>query len=327
MYTETYTGINSFLIGASKLLVKEGIKREVRGNTCYELPEPVMFKLTNPLARDLTIPERKWFKVLPYAESLWIASGRNDMAYITHYLVRMVDFSDDGIYMRGGYGPRYRNYNGEREDYQIETINVRQQGAVDQLRYVIECFKVDIETRRAVISMGDPMKDDFDENGGLKQSKDIPCTRELHFMKQSGNNKLDLIVRMRSNDLIWGASAVNIFNYTFMQEYVSAILGLEVGNYYHIADNFHFYERHTELVKKLSELREWNDEPTIFSKKFHSLDEFDELITKLLKEEISMRTNMRDYMRIKFDDPFFEHWYDVLYEYNIEKKQWGHIIR
>ena len=264
MYTETYTGINSFLIGASKLLVKEGIKREARGNTCYELPEPVMFKLTNPLARDLTIPERNWFKVLPYAESLWIASGRNDMAYITHYLARMVDFSDDGIYMRGGYGPRYRNYNGEREDYQIEAINVRQQGAVDQLRYVIECFKVDIETRRAVINMGDPMKDDFDENGGLKKSKDIPCTRELHFMKQSGNNKLDLIVRMRSNDLIWGASAVNIFNYTFMQEYVSAILGLEVGNYYHIADNLHFYERHTELVKKLSELKEWNDEPAIF---------------------------------------------------------------
>lgn len=320
MYTETYTGINSFLIGASKLLVKEGIKREVRGNTCYELPEPVMFKLTNPLARDLTIPERKWLKVLPYAESLWIASGRNDMAYITHYLTRMIDFSDDDIYMRGGYGPRYRNYNGEREDYQIEAINVRQQGAVDQLRYVIECFKVDIETRRAVINMGDPMKDDFDENGGLKESKDIPCTRELHFMKQSGNNKLDLIVRMRSNDLIWGASAVNIFNYTFMQEYVSAILGLEVGNYYHIADNLHFYERHTELVRKLSELREWNDEPTIFSKKFHSLDEFDELITKLSKEEISMRTNIRDYMRTEFDDPFFEHWYDILYKYNIEKK-------
>ena len=320
MYTETYTGVNSFLIGASKLLVKEGIKREVRGNTCYELPEPVMFKLTNPLARDLTIPERKWFEVLPYAESLWIASGRNDMAYITHYLTRMIDFSDDGIYMRGGYGPRYRNYNGEREDYQIEAINVRQQGAVDQLRYVIECFKVDIETRRAVINMGDPMKDDFDENGGLKKSKDIPCTRELHFMKQSGSNKLDLIVRMRSNDLIWGASAVNIFNYTFMQEYVSAILGLEVGNYYHIADNLHFYERHTELVRKLSELREWNDEPTIFLKKFHSLDEFDELITKLSKEEISMRTNIRDYMRTEFDDPFFEHWYDILYKYNIEKK-------
>jgi len=278
-----------------------------------------MFKITNPYARELTIPERKWFKVLSYAESLWIASGRNDMAYITHYLAKMIDFSDDGIYMRGGYGPRYRDYNGERGDYRIETINVRQQGSVDQLKYVVECFKVDSETRRAVMSFSDPMKDDFDEKGELKKSKDIPCTRELHFMKQSGNNKLDLIVRMRSNDLIWGASAVNIFNYTFMQEYVAAILGLEVGNYYHIADNLHFYDRHIEIIKKMSELKEWDDEPEVYVKNFHSLGGFDNLITKLSNEETSMRTNMRDYKRIEFEDPFFEHWYDILYKYNLQK--------
>ena len=170
MYAETYAGINSFLIGASKLLVKEGVKRETRGNVCYELPEPAMFKITNPIAREVTIPERKWLKVLPYAESLWIASGRNDMVYITHYLARMMWFSDDGIYMRGGYGPRFRDYNGEREDYQIETINVRQQGSVDQLKFVIECFKADTETRRAVMNFGDPMKDNFDVNEELKDA-------------------------------------------------------------------------------------------------------------------------------------------------------------
>lgn len=192
MHSETYTGINSFLVGASKLLVEEGIRREVRGSICYELPEPFLFKITEPTAREVTIPERKWFKALPYAESLWIASGRNDLGFITHYLPRMADFSDDGVYMRGGYGPRYRDYDGSSQDYHIETINVRQKGSVDQLRYVIECFKKDPETRRAVISFGDPMKDDFDENGKLKESRDIPCTRELHFMKQSDTNKLDL---------------------------------------------------------------------------------------------------------------------------------------
>lgn len=316
MYSETYAGINSFLIGASKMLVEEGVKRETRGSICYELPEPAMFKIINPMAREVTIPERKWFKTLPYAESLWIASGRNDMAYITHYLAKMMGFSDDGVYMRGGYGPRYRDYNGEREDYRIGTINVRKQGSVDQLRYVVECFGVDRETRRAVMSFGDPMKDDFDEKGELKKSKDIPCTRELHFIKQSGNDKLDLIVRMRSNDLIWGASAVNIFNYTFMQEYVAAILGLEVGNYYHIVDNFHYYVWHDNMVKIISEYGEWPDKAMLFVKKFHSLDEFDDLISKLSAEEFLMRTNMRDYKRTKFEDPFCEHWYEVLYQYN-----------
>ena len=319
MHSETYTGINSFLIGASKLLVEEGVKRETRGSVCYELPEPAMFKITNPMAREVTIPERKWFKTLPYAESLWIASGRNDMAYILHYLPRMADFSDDGIYMRGGYGPRYRDYNGESDDYRIESINVRQSGSVDQLSYVVECFKADNETRRAVMSFGDPIKDDFDDNGGLKETKDIPCTRELHFMKQSGKNKLDLTVRMRSNDLIWGASAVNIFNYTFMQEYVAALLGLEVGNYYHIVDNLHFYDRHIDLVKFLSELREWDDETVTYAITFHTLNEFDKLITKLSTEEKMMRTNMRCYSQTEFEDPFFEHWYDILYKYNLKK--------
>ena len=104
--------------------------------------------------------------------------------------------------------------------------------------------------------MGDVMKDDFDAEGSLRKTLDIPCTRELHFIKQSSSNKLDVIVKMRSNDIIWGASAVNIFNYTFMQEYMAAILGLDVGNYFHFADNFHYYSRHKEMVEQLSEIKE-----------------------------------------------------------------------
>lgn len=316
MYTETYKGINSFLTGACRLLVNDGVKRETRGSVCYELRGPAVFKITSPTARIVTIPKRGWLKTLPYAESLWIASGRNDLAYITHYLQRMKEFSDDGIYMRGGYGPRYRDYNGDNEDYHIETINVRQKSSVDQLRYVIECFKQDSETRRAVISLGDPMKDDFKEDGTLKFSKDVPCTRELHFMKQSGFNKLDLIVKMRSNDIIWGASAVNIFNYTFMQEYVAAIVGLELGDYYHIVDNLHYYEHHENMVRQLAEISEVHENPSDLKKTFSSLEDFDYLVRALGKEEELMRTSPENYCRIEFKDPFFEKWYEELCEYN-----------
>ena len=319
MYSEVYTGINSFLTGACRLLLKEGMKRETRSQVCYELPEPFMFKIADPTARIVTLTERKWMKVLPYAESLWIASGRNDISYIAFYLDRMKDFSDDGVYMRGGYGPRFRDYNGCYEDYHIETINVRHKGTIDQLRYVVECFKQDVNTRRAVISFGDPMKDDFDNEGKLKKSRDIPCTRELHFMKQAGNNKLDLIVKMRSNDVIWGASAVNIFNYTFMQEYVAAILGLELGSYYHVADNFHYYERHNDMVRQLAEIHEVEECPMDCKKKFTSLEKFDQLVTKLGEEEYTMRTSMRNYQRTEFEDPFFENWYNELLNYNRNK--------
>ena len=319
MYTETYNGINSFLIGACRLLLSDGVKRVTRGKVCYELSEPFLFKITEPRARIVTIPERRWNKTLPYAESLWIASGRNDLSYICHYLEKMRDFSDDGVFMRGGYGPRFRDYNGSNNDYQIATINERKTSSVDQLRYIVNCFSNDIETRRAVISFGDPIKDNFDQNRDLKNSRDIPCTRELHFIKQATSNKLDLIVKMRSNDLIWGASAVNIFNYTFIQEYVSAILGLEIGNYYHFADNIHYYEDFRNMVKELANISEINEEVIELNKSFHSLEEFDVLIANLGREEEMMRKNMSSYKHIQIEDEFFQHWYDTLYSYNFQK--------
>jgi thymidylate synthase len=71
MFTAEYEGINTFLVGAASLLLKKGVKRSIRGNICLELPAPFMFKITNPTARIVTIPERKWNPILPYAESLW----------------------------------------------------------------------------------------------------------------------------------------------------------------------------------------------------------------------------------------------------------------
>lgn len=193
MFAEEYKGINSFLVGASNLLCKYGVKRETRDNICYELPEPFYFKIAEPTARIVTIPCRKWSKTLPYAESLWIASGRNDLDYITYYLRRMRDFSDDQVFARGAYGPRLRHFNGSKTDYKVtETLNASSV-EIDQLRYIVECFNAETSTRRAIISMGDVMKDDFDTEGCLKKTLDIPCTRELHFIKQpSSNNWMSL---------------------------------------------------------------------------------------------------------------------------------------
>ena len=271
------------------------------------------------MAREVIIPIRKGNRTLPYAESLWIASGRNDMGFITHYVKRMMDFSDDGNFMRGGYGPRLRDYNGTTEDYKIESMNTRQAGSVDQLNYVVECFREDKETRRAVIAFGDPMKDNFDKNGELKTTKDYPCTRELHFIKQPSGNKLDLIVRMRSNDLVWGASAVNIFNYTFIQEYVAAVLGMDIGNYYHIVDNLHYYEHHQEMIHAIAELDSCDEKAYALKKSFKTLFDFDNLITRLASEEAKMRKNFDSYDKVIFTDQFFQHWYEVLYQYNYKR--------
>ena len=146
MFTAEYDGINDFLVKGSRLLLDYGIKRDTRGYGCYELPEPFIFKIKNPTARWVTIPERKWNMSLPYVESLWLASGRNDMDFISHYLQRMMDFSDDGFFMRGGYGPRFRFFDGSMGDYKV-CMDYKSEGLfVDQFKYIVDCFKMDINT-------------------------------------------------------------------------------------------------------------------------------------------------------------------------------------
>lgn len=322
MFTAEYNGINSFLVGASKLLLEQGVKRETRGKVCCELPEPFMFKITNPKARWITIPERKWNVALAYAESLWLASGRNDLEMISRYLTRMKDFSDDGVSMRGGYGPRLRKYNGNSNDYKISTSlqnsNEPCFNEIDQIRFVIECFEKDINTRQGIITIGDPTKDCFEKSGSLKQSNDFPCTRSLHFMKHPTENKLNLTVYMRSNDLLWGASAVNIFNFTFMQEYIARILNIQVGDYYHIANNFHFYEDKRKDIEIISKVDNYIDESYDYKYSFNSLIEFDSKLRKLEKEELIL-SNYNTSI-IDFEDEFFNDWYKVLYQRNKKEK-------
>lgn len=320
MYQAEYKGINAFLKGSCQLLLEEGRKRETRGKVCYELPEPYMFKIEHPTARLVTIPERKWYATLPYAESLWLASGRNDMAFIRHYLARMDDFSDNKIYMRGGYGPRFRHFNGKNFDYAVDNYLEEQAYEVDQFRYVLECFKEDYQTRRAIVTIGDPMKDDFDADHHLKHTLDVPCTRMLHFMRDALENKLNLVVSMRSNDMLWGASAVNIFNFTFIQEYFAAMLDMEIGSYFHIANNFHFYEDKLEMVQRIAASDSVNDIPFTYSKTFKNLNEFDVLVKKLLEEETKMRLQKGDYRYVEFDDLFFKDWYNVLFAANMSKE-------
>ena len=264
MFTAEYSGINSFLIGASSLLLEHGVKRITRGHTCWELPAPFMFKITNPTARWVFLPQRKWNKVLPYAESLWLASGRNDLKFIGHYLKNMKIFSDDGHYLRGGYGPRLRKFNGLSTDYTSDnninlSSNFLNNDEIDQFFFIIKCFEKDRNTRRAIINIGDPLKDCFNNNMQLIETKDSPCTRILNFMKHPIENKLNLTVYMRSNDILWGASAVNIFNFTLMQEYFAKILNLEVGDYYHVVNSFHYYDEYKNKITALANLNEFND--------------------------------------------------------------------
>ena len=319
MYYFEYEGINSFIIGMSKVLLDSGVPRITRGSEAIELPNPAIIKIKNPLARLVTVPERKWNHTLAYAEALWIASGRNDMEMIGHYLQRMYDFSDDQVSMRAGYGPRLRYFTGVTDDYKIDLLvkkakqNNHNIKIVDQYSFIEKIFAKDPFTRQAIITITDPSKDLLGDGESLKQTKDFPCTNNIQFILQNG--KLDAITNMRSNDFFWGASAVNIFNYTFIQEYIAQILGFPIGNYYHVVNNLHYYKPFEETIKVLASINSWDDSSHTYNKTFNTLHEFDMLRGQLEEFENKLRSG-KSRKLLTFGDEFFDDWAKVIYAYH-----------
>tara|TARA_R110000744_G_scaffold132711_3_gene240990 strand:- start:5113 stop:5778 length:666 start_codon:yes stop_codon:yes gene_type:complete len=116
----------------------------------------------------------------------------------------------------------------------------------DQLKWVVDSLKSDKNTRQAIAFLNQP-KFQF------KGNKDFVCTMYLNFFIR--DNKLNMKVQMRSNDVFYGLTFDAPF-FSFIQQHVRLWLletypELELGNYYHCADNIHFYERHFELAHRI----------------------------------------------------------------------------
>lgn len=327
MYQQTYQGINSCLVDLCQQLKEHGVPRNTRGFDCIELPEPILIKIENPTARWVTLPERYWNPILPYAESLWIATGSNDLQFITHYLKKMANFSDDQRIMRAAYGARLRFFDGEPSDYLYTAHNYNKHYTSDQFAYLEQLLKEEPNSRRGTLTIANPIKDHFYfDNQKIKKTLDYPCTCTLHFYLNT-NGALDLIVHMRSNDLIWGLSAVNVFNFTFMQEYFAAILGVPLGAYYHSVNNLHYYEDQQDKIEALASYQ-WtklDNHPFEYQKSFASLKEFDTATQQLLQAEKQFRSlagkeKIKD-NRYNFEqkDSFFKDWARVLYMQNTHK--------
>jgi len=326
----TFENLNIASIILSRELLKNGIRRKTRGFDCIELPEPVLIHINNPLDRYINIKERKNHKVLPFAESLALASGINSMDLYASYVPSMMEYSDDGQYQRAGYGPRIRCFSGYGYDYKIDDIIDREiisgnPVVVDQLKFVIETLKKDLYSRQAIITIHDPGKDCFTKSGGLLVTKDQPCSRSLQFMVVNG--MLDLTLYIRSNDLLYGFQAVNVFNFTFMLEYVANILKIPVGRYHHLANNLHFYEDKWQLVETMAS-KNVDDYVSVFDRWSYpyfilDLKHFDENIKDLVRVEKALREG-KDTKFYGDKIKFFDDWYKVFVQYWKKEKQVFH---
>jgi thymidylate synthase len=131
----------------------------------------------------------------------------------------------------------------------------------------------------------------------------------------SRNGFLDLHVAIRSNDLIWGWSGINAFEWSVLLELVAALTGLTVGHMHFSISSLHIYEPHWERARAIGddkpvELRS-TKRPGITSGM--SLGEWDKAVEDWFEAEFLIRTGQRDPFENRV--PLLQAWLEVLDEY------------
>lgn len=210
--------VHEILPMAYRSLLCDGKRRDSRNGPVYVLDGPVTTLYEQPQERVMFHPERDCNPFFHHMEGLWMIGGRNDVDFVANYAKNMVNFSDDGKTFHGAYGYRWRHHFGG-----------------DQLGLIADQLRANPDDRRIVLQMWDP-------NADLgAQGKDFPCNLEILF-RISVHGRLDMTVFNRSNDVIWGAYGANAVHMSMLQEFMAAWIGVPMGRYWQISNNFHGYD-------------------------------------------------------------------------------------
>lgn len=116
----------------------------------------------------------------------------------------------------------------------------------NQFKWALNALLKDRSTRQAIMVFNTPA---YQQEG----VKDFVCTMYVNFWIR--DNKLNMKVQMRSNDIFYGlqydAPFFSIVYQSMYLELKKKYEEIEIGTYYHCSDNTHYYERHFSLVEKL----------------------------------------------------------------------------
>ena len=175
----------------------------------------VGFTIENPLDNHIKNKFRDWKHEYAEAEWQWYLSGDNSIAKLGSIYGKIppiwVRMANNKGLVNSNYGWQWQREN--------------------QLEYVIKKLKKNPDTRHAAISIYDCKEHD-------KYKKDTPCTYAVQFTII--NNKLNMSVYMRSND-IWYGFCNDQYCFSMLQKLIADRLSMDVGWYYHHAHNMHIY--------------------------------------------------------------------------------------
>lgn len=209
--------------------LKNGKESAPRGKKIKEL---MAYQTTIPMEWPMmTVKDRHLGYRFMAAEAAWILSGDNRVRTIAPYSKAISNFSDDGHFFNGAYGPMIR----------------------EQLHHVIAALNDDTDTRQAVLTIWRP---------NPAKSKDIPCTVSVQFMIRDG--MLHVIDTMRSSDL-WLGWPYDVFNFSMLARYVICHLKHkpELGVLVLQAGSSHLYEDNWEDAAMILQKHSQLDAPVI----------------------------------------------------------------
>ena len=175
----------------------------------------VGFTIENPLDNHITNKERNWKSEYAEAEWQWYLSADPRVSKLGELYGKIPPIwqrmADSNGEVNSNYGYQWRRH--------------------DQIDYVVAKLRDNPNTRHAAISI-------YDAKEWLRYTKDTPCTYAIQFTIL--NNKLNMSVYMRSNDL-WYGFCNDQYCFSMLHKKVSEMLSIEIGEYYHHAHNLHLY--------------------------------------------------------------------------------------
>ena len=219
-------------------LMNHGLTAHPRGTTTKELIN-WNITLTDPRNRVITFPERKTSTKYLLGEFIWYLSGSNDPKGILPYAKFWDSIRNADGTINSNYGHRLFGHGGGPAFVGTSTYQGPQVAPINQWNETIALLSRDKDTRQAIMNIHVP-------HDRSPMNKDVPCTLTLHWFIRE--NRLHLIVNMRSNDVILGFTN-DVFQFTMLQEAMMMQLRqiypeLELGHYYHNAGSMHIYDRH-----------------------------------------------------------------------------------
>ena len=184
----------------------------------------VGFTIEDPMDNHIDCEQRNWKRDYAEAEWQWYLSGDRNIKKLGEIYGKVPEIwkrmADKNGNVNSNYGWQW------------------QRGG--QLDEVVSLLKDNPKTRQAAISIYDckeyPMYD-----------YDTPCTYAVQFTIV--DNKLNMCVTMRSNDL-WYGFCNDQYCFSRLQLMIADKLEIRLGTYFHFAHNLHLYNN---IIEKINE--------------------------------------------------------------------------